>query len=59
VAQILVDSQCYAEAHHICHLHGVISNMLGGDQCSICNVLAFIIAVGLLRQSNRYIFTLF
>jgi hypothetical protein len=43
----MVDCPCYAEGNHTYHLHSALSDMLGGYQYSVSNVLAFITAVGL------------
>jgi hypothetical protein len=41
VARILVDCRRYAEARRICHLEGVICDILGGNLWRASNILAF------------------
>jgi hypothetical protein len=47
VALVLVDCPHYAEAHRVCHLDGVISEILGDNPWRASDVLAFVTAVGL------------
>jgi hypothetical protein len=47
MARILVDCPRYTEAHRICHLDGVISDILSDNPCPALNILAFITAIGL------------
>jgi hypothetical protein len=43
----------YAEAHRICHLGDVISDIFGDDLCRTSNVSAFVTAIGLPAVVSR------